>query len=538
MDEHLVHQLPEPLPNVATHHPHWRESYFFIAHRPDAAGRRRDPHDGVLSAARGHGLPPDGPGRRRAAHRSPRARPTTATRTPPTSARRASRSCGRSKRCASGPIPTGARSAWTSRSGPAPSRTACGGARCGPATSWSGTRATSSSRAPTTAPTPSSGTTYEVDRWWGQRDHSWGIRDHGRCPLWLWFQVQLDDGFLGVWHWELRQRRPRLHRRLLGRHRRQRPGPVDRLRARRRVDRRRRRATPLRTSTASRSPVCAAPRRSRSKAVGASPSRPRARFDRPYEPFQRGGLNQMRVRTDDGREGTAIFEVTGARHHRYFPDTEVVEECCRHDRRASAHDRRHAERADAGLAHRGARRRVACIEGVAVTDVDLTPVGTGQMCDSVRLAAHLRPARPPAPATVIAKLPGGRPDQPGHRPRAAQLRDRGPLLPAARARRCRCARRTCSTPTSTWPPPASCCCSRTSPRPRQGDQLAGCSPEQADDRGRRAREAARPALGRPAARRARVAAPRPRGGPGSSCSAMLPVFWDGFRERYDDRARR
>ena len=46
-------------------------------------------------------------------------------------------------------------------------------------------------------------------------------------------------------------------------------------------------------------------------------------FDRPYEPFQRGGLSQMRVRTDDGREGTAIYEVTGSRHHRYFPDTVV-----------------------------------------------------------------------------------------------------------------------------------------------------------------------------------------------------------------------
>jgi hypothetical protein len=31
----------------------------------------------------------------------------------------------------------------------------------------------------------------------------------------------------------------------------------------------------------------------------------------------------MRVKTDDGRAGTAIFEVTGARHHRYFPDTAV-----------------------------------------------------------------------------------------------------------------------------------------------------------------------------------------------------------------------
>jgi hypothetical protein len=48
------------------------------------------------------------------------------------------------------------------------------------------------------------------------------------------------------------------------------------------------------------------------------------RFDCPYEPFQRGGLSQMMVRTDDGREGTAIFEVTGSRHHRYFPDTTVA----------------------------------------------------------------------------------------------------------------------------------------------------------------------------------------------------------------------
>jgi hypothetical protein len=46
-------------------------------------------------------------------------------------------------------------------------------------------------------------------------------------------------------------------------------------------------------------------------------------FARPYEPFQRGGLNLMTVRTGDGREGTAIYEVTGARHHRWFPATEV-----------------------------------------------------------------------------------------------------------------------------------------------------------------------------------------------------------------------
>ena len=47
-------------------------------------------------------------------------------------------------------------------------------------------------------------------------------------------------------------------------------------------------------------------------------------FARPYEPFHRGGLNLMRVRTDDGREGTAIYEVTGARHHHFFPTATVT----------------------------------------------------------------------------------------------------------------------------------------------------------------------------------------------------------------------
>jgi hypothetical protein len=46
-------------------------------------------------------------------------------------------------------------------------------------------------------------------------------------------------------------------------------------------------------------------------------------FARPYEPFHRGGLNLMAARADDGREATAIYEVTGARHHHFFPDTAV-----------------------------------------------------------------------------------------------------------------------------------------------------------------------------------------------------------------------
>jgi hypothetical protein len=38
----------------------------------------------------------------------------------------------------------------------------------------------------------------------------------------------------------------------------------------------------------------------------------------PYGPLG-GGLHQMVVRADDGRTGTAIYEVTGAYHHQYFP---------------------------------------------------------------------------------------------------------------------------------------------------------------------------------------------------------------------------
>jgi hypothetical protein len=32
-----------------------------------------------------------------------------------------------------------------------------------------------------------------------------------------------------------------------------------------------------------------------------------------------GGQHLMAVRTDDGREGSAIYEITGASHARYFP---------------------------------------------------------------------------------------------------------------------------------------------------------------------------------------------------------------------------
>jgi hypothetical protein len=31
----------------------------------------------------------------------------------------------------------------------------------------------------------------------------------------------------------------------------------------------------------------------------------------------------VRVKTTDGRSGTGVYEITGARHHKFFPDTVV-----------------------------------------------------------------------------------------------------------------------------------------------------------------------------------------------------------------------
>jgi hypothetical protein len=166
------------------------------------------------------------------------------------------------------------------------------------------------------------GVTHQVDQWWGQRDHSWGIRDHGRCPLWLWFQIQLPDGFLGVWHWELANGARVYTDGCWAGTDGSEPVPlVDFEHA-------------MQWVGADGAP---SPFGQHGDAVTALEGRcvftleggqrivvdAEGTFDRPYEPFHRGGLSQMRVRTDDGRVGTAIYEVTGSRHHRYFPETVV-----------------------------------------------------------------------------------------------------------------------------------------------------------------------------------------------------------------------
>jgi hypothetical protein len=169
------------------------------------------------------------------------------------------------------------------------------------------------------------GAEHAVDGWIGQRDHSWGVRNHGRCPLWMWFQIQLDDGFLGVWHWEYANGAPVYTDGCWAGADGSDPVPVIRFEhdvewvgadgAPAVYGEQGETVAGLRGWCAL---TLAGGRRIEVTAEG--------RFDNPYEPYHRGGLSQMRVTTDDGREGTAIYEITGAHHHRYFPDTTVTEE--------------------------------------------------------------------------------------------------------------------------------------------------------------------------------------------------------------------
>jgi len=319
MDEHLIHQLPEPLPNVAVDHPHWRESYFFIAHRPDQLGdvviltlATYPPREQMDSLQMGF---VDGTGvighHTRSFDGDPHTPDVGAARVDIVRPYEEIHIWADPDQCALGMDLT-----FSARTKPYGLRR--GSMHIGHELVWDQSHMFQSGTYSGTYTV--AGTTYEVSDWWGQRDHSWGIRDHGRCPLWLWFQVQFDDGFFGVWHWELANGArvytdgcwaatngddpislvdfhhevewvdEKGHAVAYGEH-----GEA---------------VVGLRGSATF---VLEGGRRTTVEADG--------RFDRPYEPFQRGGLNQVVVHADDGRRGTAIFEVTGSHHHRYFPDT-------------------------------------------------------------------------------------------------------------------------------------------------------------------------------------------------------------------------
>jgi len=321
MDEHFVHQIPQMLPEVAIHHPHWRESYFYDIHDPSGQGdaifftMATYPAEGRMDSlqmgrvdgaqrlgvqARDHGDDPHTP--YAGAARVEIVRPMEEVRL-----------IADPDVCEIGLDLT-----WRARTQPYGLRR--GTMRAGADVVWDQCHLFQSGTYHGTYTVD--GVERTVDGWIGQRDHSWGIRDHARCPLWIWWQIQLEDGFLGIWHWEL-SNGARIYT----------DGcwagadgsdPVPAIDFR--YDARwvgadggdaeyGEHGDDVAGLEATCEIVLADGRRIAVEATGT--------FARPYEPFRRGGLNLMTVRTDDGREGTAIYEVTGARHHHFFPATTV-----------------------------------------------------------------------------------------------------------------------------------------------------------------------------------------------------------------------
>lgn len=322
-DEHFVHQVPELLPNVATHHEHWRESYFFDIHDPEGG-----PEGDVVfltmahfpARARMDSIQMGRVGGEQLIGYHDRAYDGDPHTTEVPGARVEVVRPFEELHLWTDPetCPMGLDVVFRARTEPYGLRR--GTMRAGEEIIWDQSHILQSGTYSGTYSV--GGVTRRIDGWLGQRDHSWGVRDHSRCPLWMWFQIQFDDGFLGVWHWELANGARVYTDGCWAGSDRSEPVPVVDFRhdvAWTGADGKPARYGEHGENVTGLSGTCTfVLADGRELAVEADGS-----FARPYEPFHRGGLNLMRVRDGDGRGGTAIYEVTGARHHRFFPETVV-----------------------------------------------------------------------------------------------------------------------------------------------------------------------------------------------------------------------
>ena len=316
-DEQFVHQLPEPLSVVGIEHEHWRESYFFVTHGPDAdtdvivVAMATYPGRGVLDALvlgrvgdeqlfryfqRPAGDDPHTTtvGPVSVVVESPyelvhvtvddadgfAAQLTFRARTRPYALRR-------------GRLLDDAGHLLWDQSHMIQSGTYHGRYRLG-------------------------GTERDVPGWTGQRDHSWGVRDHGRIPMWMWLAVQLDDGMLGVWHWEAANGARVFTDGCWAPADDSDPVPV--------VDfHHDLRWTDARGDVVDYGADGGAVQGLAGTVVFTLAGQrqvivhARGRWCAPYRPLYGGGQHLMVVHTDDGRRGTAVYEVTGRDHHRFFP---------------------------------------------------------------------------------------------------------------------------------------------------------------------------------------------------------------------------
>lgn len=324
-DERFGHQIPEPFRNVVAHHPSWRESLFFVAHPTDRAGDvviltlANFPARGEMDSLQlGHwrGTPTFA---RHARHVNGdqddwRVGPVEIEVLEP-------RRVVRLRVAESSATPLALDLTFTARTEPYGLRR--GTMKAGHDIVWDQSHMFQSGWFDGTV--TRDGTTTPIEKWWGQRDHSWGIRAHNRCPMWMWLAIQVPEGMIGVWCWELPNGARIYTDGCLAPSDGSEPVPLVEFRH------------DLTWTDASGTPtsyerfgesvagltgevevVLAGGRRIGVNARGTWAQRYDA-FNPGKPDSLGGGLSQMSVVTSDGQEGTAIYEVTGQWHHRYFP---------------------------------------------------------------------------------------------------------------------------------------------------------------------------------------------------------------------------
>ena len=325
LDERFAHQIPEPFPNVLHFHPDWRESLFFIMHQ------REKPGD-VLILTLAHF-----PSRQEIDSLQ-----LGRVGTSPIMARHLRKVDGDQDDFRVGPItidvieplkkirlvavasdatPVSFDISFTARTQPYQLRR--GTMKAKYEIVWdqshmfqSGTYNGSYTH---------NGKTYEVDNWWGQRDHSWGVRSHARCPLWMWMPIQLEEGMLSVWHWEYPNGARVYTDGCFAPADGSEPIPV--------IDFQH----DLQWLDAAGRPVSYEKFGDDVTGLGGTVDftlqggrkisvEATGRWAQRYSQIANradnvlgGGLSEMQIRTSDGATGTAIFEITGQYHHKYFP---------------------------------------------------------------------------------------------------------------------------------------------------------------------------------------------------------------------------
>jgi len=317
MDELFVHQIPEPLPNVVTYHQHWRDSLFYVLHPRDHLGDvviltlstfpAREELDSLQLGRVGGTL-------QYARHARPFAGDPHSMVCGPVTIDIQEPLRTVHLRVDDGPgVPVAMDITFRGRTQVYGLRR--GTMKAGHETIWDQSHMIQSGEYEGWF--RHAGTTHRVDGWWGQRDHSWGIRDHARCPMWQWLAIQLPDGMFGVWNWEYPNGARVFTDGCFAPADGSTPVPVIFFRHDLHwLDAEGRRTSYGRDGEnvhglEGRVEITLEGGRT----VGIEG---RGNWAARYGPYG-GGQNLLALRTDDGREGIGIYEITGGYHHHFFP---------------------------------------------------------------------------------------------------------------------------------------------------------------------------------------------------------------------------